>query len=231
MSGKGVSFASPLPPPNPETDRIVRLENLVTALTERVTSFEAVLQENAELRRRVAELEARLAATNNTSVTVTENATKAVENKSSTLPWTSAANSSWAQTAARAASAPMPTLSTRKNVSTRSRAAAARAFTPVTGPQGFQYLYLHRSRKMDRPEIRKQLRKLKIDTSRLLDIVFPARSVVGLLFHIQYIPEVTQLLEAAKVAALKDFDPLDPSILADPSLQSLSETERADQAA
>ncbi|KAF7720714.1 hypothetical protein EC973_006305 [Apophysomyces ossiformis] len=84
---------------------------------------------------------------------------------------------------------------------------------------------------MDHLEICKQLQKLKIDTSRLLDIVFPARSVVGLLFHIQYIPEVTQLLEAAKVAALKDFDPLDPSILADPSLQSLSETERADQAA
>ncbi|KAG0162759.1 hypothetical protein DFQ29_003709, partial [Apophysomyces sp. BC1021] len=84
---------------------------------------------------------------------------------------------------------------------------------------------------MDCPAIRHQLCNLKIDTSRLLDITLPARSVVGLLFHIQYIPEVTQILSDVKVVTIEGFDPLDPSILADPELQCLSEAERATQAA
>ncbi|KAG0162964.1 hypothetical protein DFQ29_003518, partial [Apophysomyces sp. BC1021] len=84
---------------------------------------------------------------------------------------------------------------------------------------------------MDHPAICHQLYNLKIDTSRLLDITFPTCSVVGLLFHIQYIPEVTQILSDIKVVTIEGFDPLDPFILADPELQYLSEAECATQAA
>lgn len=112
--------------------------------------------------------------------------------------------------------------------SVRKFAAATRAFAPSdpSAPTGFEYMYLSRKRKFTRTEIRSYLRRLGVDTSRVLDISFPSRSSVGLLIHALYVSEVKQLLKAAKVEPLKDFDPLDPNNLADPKYTDDTEADR-----
>lgn len=133
--------------------------------------------------------------------------------------------SSWATVARKIPSASRPPPSVRKF------AAACRAFAPAdpAAPKGFEYVYLPRKRKFTRTEIRTNLRRLGVDTSRLLDISFPARSCVGLLVHAQFAAELKSLLAAAKVSPLDKFDPLDPSYLADPKYADLSLPARADK--
>ena len=107
---------------------------------------------------------------------------------------------------------------TRRAPSARKLAAAVRAFSPAdpSAPSGYEYVYLPRKRKFSRQEIRANLRRLGIDPSRLLDISFPARSCVGLLVHTQYLAELLSQLAAAKVSPVLNFDPVDPTHLADP---------------
>ncbi|KAG0817320.1 hypothetical protein G6F18_012927 [Rhizopus arrhizus] len=121
------------------------------------------------------------------------------------------AASSWATVASRGS----------KN-KLRRRAAAARGFQPVTGEQGFEYIYIPRSRKMTYTEARRRLGRLGVDTWRVLDVSFPAHSVVGLLVHLQYKPALVSLLEKAKIKILDQFDPLDPDNVADPAFSSAS---------
>ncbi|KAG0777293.1 hypothetical protein G6F21_013393 [Rhizopus arrhizus] len=111
--------------------------------------------------------------------------------------------------------------------------AASRAFQPVDpdAPRGFKYLYLNRNRKLTRSEIRRNLRLLGLDLSRVLDVCFPGPKAIGLLVHVQYVPEVISLLCVAKVPLVDGFDPLDPVNLADPELQHLSQSAKADKCA
>ncbi|KAG0925367.1 hypothetical protein G6F30_013386 [Rhizopus arrhizus] len=102
----------------------------------------------------------------------------------------------------------------------RRRLAAARGFQPVSGDQGFEYVYIPRSRRMSYSEARRRLSRLGVDNWRVLDVCFPAHSVAGLLVHLQYKPALLGLLERAKVPVLSDFDPLDPQHLADPTYAS-----------
>ncbi|KAG1136507.1 hypothetical protein G6F37_013714 [Rhizopus arrhizus] len=111
--------------------------------------------------------------------------------------------------------------------------AASRPFQPVdpSAPRGFEYLYLHRNRKLSRAEVRRNLRLLGLDLSRVLDICFPGPKAIGLLIHVQYKEEVISLLSAAKVPLVDGFDPLDPINLADPELQHLSSADKANECA
>ncbi|KAI8968609.1 hypothetical protein BDF20DRAFT_803873, partial [Mycotypha africana] len=111
--------------------------------------------------------------------------------------------------------------------------AISRCFNPTpTGPQGFQYIYLHRSRRLTHVECRKNLRLLGAEPSRILDIMFPARNVVGLLVHIQYQEEFLQILAKANVKPINsEFDPTDGKHVADPKYASLSNDERNIKAA
>jgi hypothetical protein len=112
---------------------------------------------------------------------------------------------------------------TSKPASKKRKLAASHPFQPVdpSAPRGFEYLYLHRNRKLSRSEVRRNLRLLGLDLSRVLDICFPGPKVVGLLVHVLYKEEVISLLFAAKVPLVDGFDPLDPVNLADPELQLL----------
>lgn len=76
---------------------------------------------------------------------------------------------------------------TKKKTSPKPRSveSAARAFQEPTGPSGFDYVYIPRSRRLTRKKVRTRLQVMKIDPYRVLDITFPARSVVGLLTHAQ----------------------------------------------
>ncbi|KAG1568283.1 hypothetical protein G6F48_013675 [Rhizopus delemar] len=70
---------------------------------------------------------------------------------------------------------------------------------------------------MSRRDVRSRLSVLGIDPYRVLDITFPARSVVGLLVHEQYKDVLLAQLGKAKIDIYKDFNPCDPAHLADPT--------------
>ncbi|KAI8046998.1 uncharacterized protein B0P05DRAFT_482171 [Gilbertella persicaria] len=135
--------------------------------------------------------------------------------------------SSWAAKAAKPASLP----ARPARVSQKKRVAAARAFVSpaAKGPQGFTYVYLGRSRKINRSEVRSRLRRSGVDTGRILDISFPASGVLGLLMHVQYVEQFTATMQKVGAELIGGFDPLDPKHLADPKFAALSVDDRAQQ--
>ncbi|KAI8636571.1 hypothetical protein BD408DRAFT_437811 [Parasitella parasitica] len=110
----------------------------------------------------------------------------------------------------------------------RKRLAAGRVFTSTAskGEQGYHYVYIGRSRKIQRSEVRTHLKSAQVDLGRVLDICFPASQVIGVLLHVQYIQEFTELIKVAKGELYTDFDPLNPDNIADPKYASLSDNER-----
>ncbi|KAJ1960113.1 hypothetical protein H4R35_007574, partial [Dimargaris xerosporica] len=140
--------------------------------------------------------------------------------------------STWATVAARPASRPAarqasrPARPARK---ARTVEAALRAFQPMDpeAPKGFGYLYVPRARKLARSDVRRRLRTIGIDTSRVLDICFPARGVMGLLVHAQYAQSVIDIFGAGKVPVDTDLDPTNPSLLEDPKFKDLTPERRA----
>lgn len=108
------------------------------------------------------------------------------------------------------------------------RLAAGRLFQTIAtkGPQGYQYVYIGRSGKILRSEVRSELRKVGIDTSRVLDICFPATGTIGILLHVQYVSEFQDCMRKYEAELINDFEPLDPANLADPKFDALSSGER-----
>ncbi|KAG0972586.1 hypothetical protein G6F28_013916 [Rhizopus arrhizus] len=73
------------------------------------------------------------------------------------------------------------TTTSRRPPSKKRKLAASRAFQPIDpeAPRGFKYLYLNRNRKLTRSEIRRNLRLLGLDLSRVLDVCFPGPKAIG----------------------------------------------------
>ncbi|KAK4513035.1 uncharacterized protein ATC70_013035 [Mucor velutinosus] len=111
---------------------------------------------------------------------------------------------------------------------TKRRLAAGRMFQTTTtkGQQGYQYVYLGRSGKILRSEVRYQLRRAGIDTGRVLDICFPATGVIGILLHIQYVEEFFACMRKCEADHIENFQPLDPNNIADPKYADLAIEER-----
>jgi hypothetical protein len=107
----------------------------------------------------------------------------------------------------------------------RKLAASVRMFEEDTGPSGFTYIYLNRNRRMSRSEARSHLRRMGLEPSRLLDISMPTRKVMGLLVHVQYAPKVREILKKHGLKSI-DFDPTDPSHIADPKHATLAADDR-----
>ncbi|KAI7861490.1 hypothetical protein BDF14DRAFT_1887119 [Spinellus fusiger] len=171
---------------------------------QRLEAFEAIMEENKQLRETVAALEAKLAALTNKATPVIQEVTQATKNHQQAEK--TAKDSTWATVAKKTRPAP----------STRRVESAACAFIIQEGPKGYTYVYIPRGRCMNRPEARRLLRTLGLETGRILDVCFPAHSVLGLLVHVQYVESLTAVLNKAKVDIYKNFDPLDPKHLADP---------------
>lgn len=115
-------------------------------------------------------------------------------------------------------------------ISERKRSATARAFTaPATPgtPSGYDYVYLHRSRNINRKDVRHKFSLLGVETARVLDISFPARSVIGVLLHQEYKPVFLQILTDCKITTIEAFDPLDPIHVADPKYSDMPVPQRA----
>ncbi|KAG2171678.1 hypothetical protein INT43_008058 [Umbelopsis isabellina] len=192
--------ASPKPQPATSATATISQQDFL-ALVARVDSHDQVLTELAALRKELA----------STSQTLPRQPqvprqppTVAPATKT---PTTAPITATWAQ---RAASG------TKKKPNARQIAASARAFIPATGPQGFDFVYLPKTRKYQRSEIRSRLCDVGIDTSRVLDIIYPARDVIGLLVHVQYQALLKETLLQKKIKTTDSFDPLDPKHIADP---------------
>ena len=136
---------------------------------------------------------------------------------------TATATTSFSAIAKKSAHRPDPAQANKRKL------AAGRLFksSAAKGPQGYEYVYIGRSGKILRSEVRRTLRKIGVDTARVLDINFPASEVIGILLHTQYVDEFLSLLRASEAEIYKDFDPMDSDNIADPKYDDLSKEERA----
>jgi hypothetical protein len=215
---------------------LTTLQSKVSVLETRDNQMDELLQkldilskENEAQRKYIAQLESQLQKkillppagpeTAGAHVTMSEAASSST---ATAVPSAAPANT-WT-TVAKRAQRKQVTLS--PELLARRQAAAARIFQPVSGPQGFEYVYFPRGRKASPAELRKKLRLLGIDPRRVLDICFPAKAVVGILVHLQYKEELVSSLGKAKIQPLSGFDPLDPAHLGDPKFASAPEESR-----
>lgn len=199
------------------------LVDKLQAAESKIASLEAY---NAELeaKLRVALAPKKIAVTQKLPSTQKSNNTQ--NSTVSDLPSTQAAplgtvDSTWAILTGKNRPAKVPR-------SVRRVAAALRTFQEPdpNAPTGFGYLYVPRVRQMPRSQIRRHLRILGIDTSRIIDINFPARGKMGLLVHAQYAQTVINTFAEGKIKAITDLDPQDPQYLEDPKYKSCSQEER-----
>ncbi|KAI7847065.1 hypothetical protein BDC45DRAFT_415641, partial [Circinella umbellata] len=107
--------------------------------------------------------------------------------------------------------------------------AAARKLAPST-QSGFKFVYLHQHHRMTIKQLRDILRKLKIDNSRILDVHFPDRGVVGILIHNDYESDLTAQLNRRGVQLHTSFDPCHADIVRDPAFKDKSKEDRTIQA-
>ncbi|KAG0973712.1 hypothetical protein G6F29_012676 [Rhizopus arrhizus] len=99
------------------------------------------------------------------------------------------------------------------------RIATARAFTiPSTETNGYDTIYIPRSRRLSRTEIRRRFHRLGIDINRIIDISLPARSVIGLLVHQAFKSELVATLQDCHIQIIPDFSPSAPEHIADPNV-------------
>ncbi len=202
--------------------RFAALEEQIASLNDKNKALE---RENADLRARLAEAPVRPAATPARAPAATP-AVPAVTPAASIEKGIEA--SMWSTVAARRPKAskgpakpPQP-----KKVTVKRREAIVRGFNEVSGPSGYTTVYINRSRRFTKTEVRRNLRLLGAEPRRIVDVSFPARNVIGLLIHRGFEAEFEGLLTKAKVATLKDFDPLDPAHVADPKYKDLDTSAR-----
>ncbi|KAG2204593.1 hypothetical protein INT45_013587, partial [Circinella minor] len=110
---------------------------------------------------------------------------------------------------------------TNKKPTTCQVQAAARKLAPST-QSGFKFVYLHQHHRMTIKQLHDILRKLKIDNSRILDVHFPDRGVVGVLIYNDYELELTAQLNRRGVQLHNSFDPCHPDIVRDPEFKDKS---------
>ncbi|KAI8966915.1 hypothetical protein BDF20DRAFT_803606, partial [Mycotypha africana] len=173
-------------------ERLAQLEKVNGELQSKVTTLE---EENQKLRAQLLRSSAPPSAA----------VTPQILQHSAPAPHTTDSPINWAQIATRAPR--RPRLPTPQKV-----AAISRGFNLLPeGPKGFKYLYFHRSRRYNYIQIRGNLRAIGVEVGRILDIIFPARNVFGLLIHAQYHDQLLATLAKANVKPIPGgFDPTDP---------------------
>lgn len=114
-------------------------------------------------------------------------------------------------------------------LSDRKRLATARAFfapDSADTPSGYEYVYIHRKRAIDRKDIRHRFSLLGITTARVIDIIFPAHSVVGILIHKEFKAAFTAILDECKIATITDFDPRAAVNIVDPKYDTMEPAQK-----
>ncbi|KAI9490831.1 hypothetical protein BDB00DRAFT_734334, partial [Zychaea mexicana] len=108
----------------------------------------------------------------------------------------------------------------------RRLAAAARSFQLPSETHGFQYIHVPSRARQPAGQIRANLRRFGIGNSRVLDIQYPARQLVGILVHNDYAPTVKEKLQSINIKTTT-FDPLDPKNIHDPKYKDESRDTKA----
>ncbi|KAG2226917.1 hypothetical protein INT45_010196, partial [Circinella minor] len=108
--------------------------------------------------------------------------------------------------------------------------AAARAFTLPSETHGFCFKYFPTRGRKPVSEQRKNLRRLGIDNSRILDIHYPDTNVVGFLIHNDYEHELIEIMNKHDLFPNTHFDPHNPKYLRDQKLRDLPEEDQIIQA-
>ncbi|KAL0081441.1 hypothetical protein F4703DRAFT_1931053 [Phycomyces blakesleeanus] len=98
------------------------------------------------------------------------------------------------------------------------KAQTIRALQPTSGSSTYDFVYLSCKRFYKYNEVCKMMSILKISQSRILDIHFPARGVIGLSVHRDFKSELIDLLHKQKIVPIAHFSPLDGKIICDPKL-------------
>ncbi|KAG1130654.1 hypothetical protein G6F38_013439 [Rhizopus arrhizus] len=147
------------------------LQQRVSTHDDLFAELTALRSENATLKAKIASLESQLSAgadVNSSSAFSSLASDPASIRAPQDAPQKN--NATYSAIAAKAAAT--TTTTTRRPPSKKRKLAASRPFQPVdpSAPRGFEYLYLHRNRKLSRAEIRRNLRLLGLDLSRVLDI-------------------------------------------------------------
>ncbi|KAG1134975.1 hypothetical protein G6F37_013151 [Rhizopus arrhizus] len=183
------------------------LLNTVNTLQQEVSTHASVIaelsalrSENASLKAKIASLESQISA--GADINSSSAFSSLVSDPASIrAPQDAPQMNKTSYSAIAAKAAATAAITSRRPPSKKRKLAASRPFQPVdpSAPRGFEYLYLHRNRKLSRAEVRRNLRLLGLDLSRVLDICFPGPKAVGLLVHVQYKEEVVSLLSASKV--------------------------------
>ncbi|KAK4511684.1 DNA mismatch repair protein msh6 [Mucor velutinosus] len=117
------------------------------------------------------------------------------------------------------------------DVTDKHRQAITRGFNLAPeGPKGYTTVYFNRSRRFTRTEVRNNLHLIKADASRIIDVTFPARNIIGVLVHLQYKDNLVSILTKNNINVVEGFDPTDPKHLADPKFKEMSLSKREDAA-
>ncbi|KAF7720578.1 hypothetical protein EC973_007333, partial [Apophysomyces ossiformis] len=99
-----------------------------------------------------------------------------------------------------------------------------------TGPSTYNFVYLPCRHHVKHSDVCRLLGSLKIIQSKILDVQFPARSVVALLVHQAYYQELVDSLTKAGVKPLDDFNPTSPIVIGDPKYATLSSQDKSHMA-
>ncbi|KAI8068406.1 hypothetical protein BC940DRAFT_228671, partial [Gongronella butleri] len=105
---------------------------------------------------------------------------------------------------------------------------AARGFQPIdeSFESGFTILYFKSPSGARHNQVRDRLRILGIAQSRVLDIHFPTRGVVGFLVHREYAKALIATFAEKKITPIA-FDPCDASVIVDPKYDTTTPSDRA----
>jgi len=135
-------------------------------------------------------------------------------------------NNSWTEVIKRSKKVRNPA-----DVTDKHRQAITRGFNLAPeGPKGYTTVYFNRSRRFTRTEVRNNLHLIKADASRIIDVTFPARNIIGVLVHLQYKDNLVSILTKNNINVVEGFDPTDPKHLADPKFKEMSLSKREDAA-
>lgn len=120
---------------------------------------------------------------------------------------------------------------TPKTVSPASMEWAKRGFRDAEDePKGYSFVYLKNQRRTKHSEVRRRLRLLGVPQARIIDIQFPGKGIVGLLIHSSFEKELSDLLKKAEIAMVEEYDPTAASVISDPKLEDLPDSEKKIQA-
>jgi hypothetical protein len=100
---------------------------------------------------------------------------------------------------------------------------------PPTERSNYTMTYLQVRHRCTQRQVREQLRDIKVNSARILDITMPASGVVGLLHHSDFGTELKSTLTTNEITVI-DFDPRSPASIRDPKLTALS-TEQKERVA